>query len=360
MVRSNVPVNAQERNAFRRRRPPMLGKGRAAAGIRRSAAAKPAFPTIAPGGSTSAPPARGVAAVRPRLKLNVSRLFRPARVRPQQADGPTDSVVIDMISVLSATCPNCKTIIGDDDRRCRGCGTGVSEWPHVDRAPLILPDNPALREDDLGESLSPMRMLGMTAAVLAVVSAGLYVWSTSAPEGPEFQLATRASRAATGPAIRPAAVIQTLTREAEPTASPAPVSTVALPTASLTAAAVRQAIPVPPKEPPAVATTVPQLRIVPLYFDSLRPGDLLQLRWTLEGRPKGGALPTDLEFTSSDVSIASVDRRIGTVSAHKPGQVRISVDAGTAGQSDVTLTVQPAQPAARGAVGPGKIRILKR
>jgi len=273
-----------------------------------------------------------------------------------------------MISVLSATCPNCKTSIGDDDRRCRRCGAGVSEWPNVDRAPLILPDNAALSEDDVRESLSPMRILGLTAAVLAIVSGGLFVWSTSAPEGPEFQVATRASRAATDAVIRPAALLPTPTPEAAPaaasTAAPTAASAAALPTARLTAETLREAIPVPLREAPAAvvasASAVPQVRIVPLYFDSLRPGDLLQLRWTLEGRPTSGALPTDLEFTSSDVSIASVDRRIGTVSAHRPGRVRIIVDAGTAGRADVTLTVQPAQPVARGAVGPGKIRILKR
>ncbi len=48
-----------------------------------------------------------------------------------------------------------------------------------------------------------------------------------------------------------------------------------------------------------------------------------------------------MEFTSTDASVASVDRRTGMVSARRPGRVRIIVDAGSGRDTTVSLIVRP-------------------
>ncbi len=86
----------------------------------------------------------------------------------------------------------------------------------------------------------------------------------------------------------------------------------------------------------------PVLRLTPLVSDSLRPGELLQLRWSVLDRATARPVKADIEFTSTDASVASVDRRTGMVTARKPGRVRIIVDAGAGGgETAVALTVRP-------------------
>lgn len=291
---------------------------------------------------------------------------------------PADFLVIDMLSVLSATCPNCKTSVGDDDRRCGRCGAAVSAWPSTSRAPLILPDNPALSEDTVGERLSLKQTLGGTAVGLVLAFGLLYLWSASAPDGPETVLASGSAPSMAGYDLRRAAPVPLAIPKVPPAAAVAaapPVPNLAAdptpylaeyptPGPPVTPALVIEPLRAPPPPEavpaPAAARVAPVLRMVPLAFDSLRPGDLLQLRWTLEDAETGRALPADIEFTSTNVSVASVDRRIGTVSAHAPGNVRIIVNAGAAGRTELTLTVQsPARETASGAAL-GKLRIRKR
>jgi hypothetical protein len=81
--------------------------------------------------------------------------------------------------------------------------------------------------------------------------------------------------------------------------------------------------------------------MTPLVSDTLRPGELLQLRWTVIDRATARPVKADMEFTSTDASVASVDRRTGMVTARKPGRVRIIADPGAGGETAVALTVRP-------------------
>lgn len=132
-----------------------------------------------------------------------------------------------------------------------------------------------------------------------------------------------------------------------PLRSPAPVppprtTTAARPAPPVAAASrsvvatARPALPVP------TSASAPVLRLTPLVSDSLRPGELLQLRWSVQDRATGRAVKADMEFTSTDASVASVDRRTGIVTARRPGRVRIMVDAGAGGETAVGLTVRSA------------------
>ncbi len=109
---------------------------------------------------------------------------------------------------------------------------------------------------------------------------------------------------------------------------------------ALPAAARRAVVAIARPALPAPSST-PVLKVTPLVSDLLRPGELLQLRWSVQDRATGRAVKADMEFTSTDASVASVDRRTGTVSARKPGRVRIIVDAGAAGETAIALTIQP-------------------
>lgn len=268
-------------------------------------------------------------------------------------------------------------------------------WPSFGRTPLILPGNPALSQEAMHRTLSPVRAFGGIAVAVgaAVVVSVLYLRSGNEPEAPATQFATGVTAAPAGTGgVRPAPIAVPSPTTAPPqtpvaaqpvAAQPAasstsgtssepkpptiagpdvrsvvvPVKTVETPRATTETArpAAPPAVPVA-RPPAAVAKAVPVLRLVPLFFDSLRTGDLLQLRWTVQDSATGVALPANLEFSSTDASIASVDRRIGTVSAHKPGRVRIILDAGAAGHTDVTLTVQPRQSAAMPPAAPATAR----
>jgi hypothetical protein len=82
-----------------------------------------------------------------------------------------------------------------------------------------------------------------------------------------------------------------------------------------------------------------------LVSDSLRPGELLQLRGSVRDRVSGRALPNRIEFTSTNANVASVDRTTGIVSARRPGRVRIVADAGGSSMQAVDLIVRaPAPP----------------
>jgi hypothetical protein len=82
------------------------------------------------------------------------------------------------------------------------------------------------------------------------------------------------------------------------------------------------------------------LRLTPLVSDSLRPGELVQLRGSIQDRTSGRVLPGGIEFTSTNSSIASVDRRTGMVTGRVPGRVRIIADGGAAGRMALDLIVR--------------------
>ena len=64
----------------------------------------------------------------------------------------------------------------------------------------------------------------------------------------------------------------------------------------------------------------------------------------MRDRSTGRELPGNLEFTSTDPNVAAVDRLTGTVTARKPGRVRIIADAGAAGETEVNLVVKAKAP----------------
>lgn len=292
-----------------------------------------------------------------------------------------------MPSSLSANCPTCKATIGEDDRTCARCGADVSVWPDTGRTPLILPGNPALSADMFRGKVLPRRVITGALIGCVVLFGGLYIASEDTEGAWEDQTAMLALRAdaiadsvklasALAPSsalsaarvdstleaiptvvpvvvpeimavVPPAAAPTIATPAATPVASNLPGSTLAtpvrqLPPALATATAIAPAIAPAAgleRRARAVATVVPLLRLVPLVSDSLRAGQLLQLRWSVQDRATGKAVPATVEFTSTDASIAFVDRRTGTVSARRPGSVRVIADAGAIGRTMVALTV---------------------
>jgi hypothetical protein len=138
------------------------------------------------------------------------------------------------------------------------------------------------------------------------------------------------------PATTPAAVSPPVVRSEPRTvaAATAPVST-ARPTTA------------PPVTAPPLAATpvraIPVLRVSPLVSDSMRTGELLQLRWTVQDKSTGRALAAPIEFTTTNSSIATVDRSRGIVTARAPGRVQIIADGGAAGWFSVNLTVRTTQ-----------------
>ena len=286
-----------------------------------------------------------------------------------------------MPSALSSNCPTCKATIGDDDRTCARCGADVSVWPNTGRTPLILPGNPALSADMFRGKVSPRRVITGSLIGCVVLFGGLYIASDDNEGAWEEQTAMLALRAdaiedsvryasalaasstlAAAPADRTLEPIPSVAPVVVPVSTPAVVAVAPSAAASLNAtpAAVPASMPTagaaaPVRQTPpvvatasataagvpsrALATVVPVLRLAPLVSDSLRAGQLLQLRWSVQDRATGKAVPAAVEFTSTDATIAFVDRRTGTVSARRPGTVRVIADAGAVGRTMVALTV---------------------
>jgi hypothetical protein len=292
---------------------------------------------------------------------------------------------------LSATCPTCNGFISDDDRTCPRCGAAVSAFPAVERTPLILPGNPALSTDLFRKKISPIPIAAVALVAVTMLFAVLYANSSDEPrslQGPIAsdveaaqrkaaieagmqQMARRDSASARNDA--PSAAASALppipgTAEAAeivaatPGASrpipaapnvTAPTGTTTAPPAIAASQTVAPSIasrtPTPAATPPATPTATPAaaapgsvtpvLRLASLVSDSMRPGELLQLRWSIQDRMTGRAVPAAIEFTSTDANVAQVDRRTGIVSAKTPGRVSIIADAGTAGESTISLIV---------------------
>lgn len=293
---------------------------------------------------------------------------------------------------LTATCPTCNANIADDDRTCGRCGAAVSTFPIVERTPLILPGNPALSADLVRARVRPIRVFAGVAvgslallAVLWVRSAddqepetaplarGIEAVSDSvASDAAAPQPASPASDSARSVAVVPSSTpvvaalppIPTPEQVASISTSSVPVSAASAPASrpAVSTAPVRPTVEAMPKATPsraagAAATTpakvavaapsvAPVLRLASLVSDSLRPGELLQLRWSVQDRTTGRAVPMSLEFTSADATIAQVDRRTGVVTAKAPGRVKIIADAGVAGTAAVDLWVRAAAPRA--------------
>jgi Bacterial Ig-like domain (group 2) len=266
-----------------------------------------------------------------------------------------------MNTALSATCPECRAPISDDLTACSRCGAPVGAFREPSRTPLILPGNPALSADMYRPQVSGKRILVGTAIGGAALLGVLFLTSDREPDPPAQPSSLTAAvpaadpeslalppsfvddpayRAAapsgdTGLAPEAVAALDSLPPANEPVPSPAPERTVA----ALTAPTARGVVGA--STPPATSRTAsPVLRLVPLVSDSLRAGELIQLRWSVRDRVTSKELPAAIEFTSTNANIATVDRRTGAISGRAPGRVRIIADAGAAGQSSVELVVR--------------------
>ncbi len=323
-----------------------------------------------------------------------------------------------MTASLIATCSTCDSPVSEDDRTCPRCGAVVSVFRVAQRTPLILPGNPALSADSVRSKISPTRILAGSAAGAVAVFAFLYFTSSQEPEpaipplaagvqsvsensasaavvpqlpspasdssipAPSAPLAPAATTLPPIPATAEAAALSgsvapgprtptmaapaVASREAPPIAAPAKVSqpatpptATAVPTRRPATVAAAPALPAPRTTAVTPATSAPAprpatLRLATLISDTLRPGALLQLRWTVADRATGRAVPAAIEFTSADAKVAQVDRRTGLITARAPGRVRIIADAGTAGEESIQLTVLAAPRPATVTVAPSE------
>ena len=306
-----------------------------------------------------------------------------------------------MTATPSTTCSSCNALLGDEDRVCTQCGAVMNVWSVAPRAPLILPGNPALSEDDTSGGSSNIRRFSAALAAVMVVGGITFavarepaeretaVASASTPESEvadsasamssgvvasETELArARAARdSASADSARaarrplsalpsmPAAPPSSSTIAAAPApqvevATPAvviPLSTRAtarlLPTPSALTRVETSKVTVPPVVPAVVAAPVaaptapassPVLRMAPLVSSVLRAGENLRLRGSIRDRVTGRELSAHIRFSSSNPRLARVDSRTGVVRGFAPGRVKITADAGSAGRMAVDLSV---------------------
>lgn len=95
-----------------------------------------------------------------------------------------------------------------------------------------------------------------------------------------------------------------------------------------------------PARPSTPTAPVPVLRLVGLPSETLVPGGMMSLRWTIRDQRTGRAMSVPIAFTSTDARIATVNWRTGAVTARAPGRVRIIADGGVAGEASVALTIR--------------------
>lgn len=303
-----------------------------------------------------------------------------------------------MTATRTATCPSCNTILGDEDRICAQCGAVLNVWSVTPQAPLILPGNPALSDDDTSTGSSAIRRVSAALAAIAVVG-GITFAVTREPAArdttvvaeasPETDVADSASAMSSGvvateaelsraraardsaaadsaraakralavlPAIpagntpvRPTATAPTARASVETPAPATPVPVRAAPVVATRSAPVALAAATPKVEAPlAIAPTTtptsgpaPVLHMAPLVSSVLRSGDNLRLRGTVQDRASGRELSTPIRFSSSNPRLARVDSRSGMVRGIAPGRVKITADAGSAGRMAVELSVVP-------------------
>ncbi len=297
-----------------------------------------------------------------------------------------------MTATRTANCPTCNVILGDDDLECTECGAEGSLWRQPNRTPLILPGNPALSDEVVPTTISPTRIAGASLAGCAALIAVFYIFSVDAPfsasalinafTGDEQSIASEDSASPTAegrpasselaapkavaaavaiappraPAvavIAPRAPVVTIAPPRAPAvaviAPRAPVVTIATPRAPAVAIVPPRApvVPAAPQSKPAaapitpvIAAAIPVLQMTPLVSNGMRAGESLRLRGSVLDVSSGRVLPIQVRYTTSDVSIATVDSRSGMVLARAPGRVRIVADAGQAGASTVLLIVR--------------------
>ncbi len=96
-----------------------------------------------------------------------------------------------MTATRTATCPSCNTLLADEDRVCAHCGAVMNVWSVTPQAPLILPGNPALSDDDTTNGSSAIRRVSVALAAIAVVG-GITFAFTREPAARETTVATTA------------------------------------------------------------------------------------------------------------------------------------------------------------------------
>jgi len=97
----------------------------------------------------------------------------------------------------------------------------------------------------------------------------------------------------------------------------------------------------PPPPAPAANATI-ELRLVAPASTTLRVNETLRLRAnTIDARTTQVVSGPAVSFTSSDRSVATVDRRTGEVRGVTPGRVTITAEASDAGRETVRLTIAP-------------------
>ncbi|MES3033500.1 MAG: hypothetical protein V4813_05835 [Gemmatimonadota bacterium] len=287
-----------------------------------------------------------------------------------------------MTTSSAVFCPDCNAEVSGDLRTCAECGADLGRWTESQRTPLILPGNPALSADVVRKRVSVPKMVGGAVLTSVVVGSVLYYM-------PEKQVDDRQTAVAVaGPRMAPdandlpvsrdvelpptavpetaptasaaaysagdAAIARTVTTPAPPVAAPivtrpAPVTTAApAPAARVAAAPARPtptattpttSVPTTPAPRP-VASAGSVLRMLPLVSNTLRPGERLQLRWSVTDRRTRRAVPARIEFTSTDASIITVNSSEGVVVARAPGTASVIVDGGAAGQTTVRIYVR--------------------
>ena len=309
------------------------------------------------------------------------------------------------MTVPTTSCPSCNSIIGDDDDEvCAQCGAPVTPFRPVSRTPLILPGNPALSADDTSTSTTAMRGVGVSlvalvilgatvivttrepaprtrevsesatdsaAAVASAVDAGgdtattssadvrtdnlvAAVTARSAPSA--VKAATPSTSAAATPLAAPAAgttpAASSTPTAASVTASRAVATTRTRATAPVTTEAIVQATPTRAASAPsstvdaapATVVLVPVLHMTPLISATLRVGEIVRLRGTIQDLTTGRALPNGIRYSSIDPRIVRVDSRTGEVTGVAPGRARVMANGGAAGTQTVELSVLAVQP----------------
>ncbi len=299
-----------------------------------------------------------------------------------------------MPTTLTITCPRCNAIVNDDDRACARCGAAVAAWSDAGRTPLVLPGNPALSADMFRRKSDAVFRIavGSTVGVGVLLGAWFFMREDEGPPPPAIALLapqprvvpdsevikplppipTDADIAARTVPLTPPPVTEAAPVSVEPTrvavapvvtppVSPPPVARAPVAVAptpaprppvsrTQSAAIPARVATTPPRTTPAPAGAVapgspaptsPVLRLSPLVSDSMRTGELLQIRWTVQDKGTGRPLTVPIEFTSTNAGVAIVDRAKGTVTARAPGRVQIIADGGAAGRFAVNLTVRP-------------------
>ena len=249
----------------------------------------------------------------------------------------------------------------------------MNVWSVTPQAPLILPGNPALSDDDTTNGSSAIRKVSVALAAIAVVG-GLTFAVTREPAArnttvataaaSETEVADSASAMSSGVVATEAELARARAARDSATADSARAAKRALavlpsaptPSAIASTPAPRAAIetPVPPPPAPLAAAPVvttsvvpklaaasPELRMAPLVSSVLRAGDNLRLRGSVQDRATGRELSTPIRYSSSNPRLARVDGRTGIVRGIAPGKVQITADAGSAGRMAVDLSVVP-------------------